>query len=146
MVGPPIQFTICGPGYARRQAWQASGRHAGLVALGLCFSYVACIRAAAIKSGVAPWMLPILPPNGRVVSRDEDRSAADAAGVEVFEGFGRGVQRVGLGVQGDLAGLGERHQLGQVVVGADDVADDVPLGGNDVQRRDVHSARHWMPM
>src|ERR1700677_2046551 len=67
---------------------------------------------------------------------DEDGAAADAAGVEVGEGVGGGGQGVGLGVEGDLAGLGEGHQLGELVVGADDVADDVALGGDDVQGRD----------
>ena len=32
---------------------------------------------------------------------------------------------------------GEHHQVGQVVVGADQVADEVDLGGDDVDRRDV---------
>src|ERR1700744_3401606 len=72
--------------------------------------------------------------------RDENGPAADAPGVEVVERFDRGVQRIGLGVQGDLAGLGQGHQLGQLVVGPDDVADDVALGGDDVQRRDVQRA------
>ncbi len=43
-------------------------------------------------------------------------------------------------MQGDLAGLSEDHQLGELVVGADDVADDVALGGDDVQRRDGQRA------
>src|SRR6516225_7858297 len=77
---------------------------------------------------------------GGLLLGDEDRPAADAARVQVGEGVRGGVQGVGPGVQGDLAGLRERHQLGQVVVGADDVADDVPLGGDDVQRRDVQRA------
>src|ERR1700722_6286831 len=51
-------------------------------------------------------------------------------------GRGGRVERVGLGVEGDLAGLGEGHQLGELVVGADDVADDVPLGRDDVEGRD----------
>ena len=32
---------------------------------------------------------------------------------------------------------GQRHQVAQVVVGADQVADEVDLGGDDVDRRDV---------
>src|ERR1700747_2184516 len=71
---------------------------------------------------------------------DEDGAAAYAAGVEVGEGFQRGLERVGLGVQGDLAVLGQHHQLGQLVVGSDDVADDVALGGDDVQGRDGQRA------
>ena len=43
-------------------------------------------------------------------------------------------------MQGDLTGLREHHELGQLVVGADDVADDVALGGDDVERRDLEPA------
>ena len=32
---------------------------------------------------------------------------------------------------------GQRHQFAQVVVGPDEVADEVDLGGDDVDRRDV---------
>src|ERR1022692_4552861 len=71
---------------------------------------------------------------------DEDGAAADPAGVEIRQRIRRGIQRVGPGVQGDLARLGQHHQLGEVVVGADDVADDVPLGRDDVERRDVQRA------
>src|SRR5690349_16642696 len=71
---------------------------------------------------------------------DEDRAAADPAGVEIGQRLGRLGQRVGPGVQGDLARLGQHHQLGQVVVGADDVADDVALGADHVERRDVQLA------
>src|SRR3984957_17363221 len=78
--------------------------------------------------------------NGPLALRHEDGAPADAAGVEVGEGVGGGGQGVGLGVQGDPAGLGGGHQLGQLVVGADDVADDVPLGGDDVEGRDRHGA------
>src|ERR1700745_468459 len=71
---------------------------------------------------------------------DEDGAAADPAGVEVGARVGRGVERVGLGVQGDLAVLGQHHQLGQFVIGTHDVADDVALGGDDVQGRDGQGA------
>src|SRR4051794_30390298 len=61
----------------------------------------------------------------------EDGPAAHAPGVEVGQRVEGRVQRVLLRVQGDLPGLGEHHQLGQVVVGAHEVADDVALGGDD---------------
>src|SRR5690349_4126706 len=73
-------------------------------------------------------------------SRYEDRAAAYAARVEIADRFHGGVQRVRLGVQRDLARLGEDHQLGKVGVRADDVADDVAFGGDDVQRRDLDRA------
>src|SRR3954452_8055296 len=65
--------------------------------------------------------------------RDEDRPAADVARVEVVQRVQRLVQRVLHGVQGDLPGLGQDHQLGEVVVGADDVADDVLLPRDEIQ-------------
>src|SRR4051794_7696386 len=73
-------------------------------------------------------------------SGNQDRPAAHTAGVEVVEGVERGIQRVLLGVQRDLPGLGQHHQLGEVVVGADDVADDVLLAADEVQRRDPQLA------
>src|SRR6476619_1327762 len=53
---------------------------------------------------------------------DEDRPAPYLAGVEIGQGLLRLGERIGLGVQGDLAGLREHHQLSELVVGADDVA------------------------
>src|SRR5215469_7924198 len=77
---------------------------------------------------------------GRAGLRDEDRAAAHADRVQVGEGLRCGPERVGPGVQGHLAVLGQDHQFGEIVVGPDDVADDVPLGGDDVQGRDVELA------
>ena len=48
--------------------------------------------------------------------------------------------RVGLGVQRNVARLGQHHQLGKVAVRADEVADDVDLRGDDVDRRDADRA------
>src|SRR6202453_1009365 len=90
-------------------------------------------RASAPKRS----SLAIRPPLREKRSRDEDRSTANPAAAEGGE---RGRERVCARVQGDLPGLGEDHQLGHVVVGADDVADDVALGGDNVQRRDVQLA------
>jgi len=45
-------------------------------------------------------------------SGNEDRAAADLAGVQIGQRLHGGVQWVGAGVQGDLAGLCEHHQLG----------------------------------
>src|SRR4051812_35971396 len=71
---------------------------------------------------------------------DEDRPAPDQAGVEVVQGLPGVGEGVGLRVQRDLACLGQHHELGQLVVGADDVADDVALGGDHVERWDDQRA------
>src|ERR1022692_1171319 len=59
---------------------------------------------------------------------DEDGAAAYPAGVEIRQRIRRGIQRVGPGVQGNLARLGQHHQLGEVVVSADDVEHDLGAG------------------
>src|SRR6266516_7956411 len=92
-------------------------------------------RASAPKRS----SLAIAPPKAGW-SGDEDRPAADPARVQVGECLDGRVQRVRPGVQGHPAALGQGHQLGEVVVGADDVPDDVALGGDDVERRDLHGA------
>src|ERR1700758_4199189 len=92
-------------------------------------------RASAPKRS----SLAIAPPNtGR--SGDEDRPAADPPRVQVGERLGGGIQRVRPGVQGHPAPLGQGHQLGGGVGGADGVPDDVALGGDDVERGDLHGA------
>src|SRR6202044_4101402 len=73
-------------------------------------------------------------------SGDENGAAAHPARIQIRERLHGAGQRVGAGMQGDLARLGQRHQLGQVVVGADDVAHDVALGGDDVERGDLQRA------
>ena len=52
------------------------------LAIGLTFAFVIMTM---VRRSAVPWpsMLPIFLANGRVVLRDEDRPAADAAGVEV---------------------------------------------------------------
>src|SRR5690606_40160754 len=61
----------------------------------------------------------------------------DVAVVEIGDGGLEVVERVLLGVQVDRAAAGQRHQVAQVVVGADQVADEVDLGGDDVDGRHV---------
>src|SRR6266481_2211891 len=85
---------------------------------------------------------PLTPTNERngAGSRHEDCPAADPASVQIGDRNDSLVERIERGVVGDLAGLREHHQLGQVDVSADDVADDVALGRDDVERRDVQRA------
>src|SRR5215213_6793172 len=72
--------------------------------------------------------------------RDQYAPSPQVAGVEILYGVVDGVQRVGRGVQVDLALGGEHHQFDEVVVGADQVARDVALGRDDVYSRDLHHA------
>src|SRR5689334_831236 len=69
-------------------------------------------------------------------SGDEDCPAADSARGQVVDGLLEVVERVLGGVQPDLALSRQRHELDQVVVGADQVADDVLLRGDEVDGRD----------
>src|ERR1700712_268916 len=92
------------------------------------FSYTACLREDR-GGGIATVLV------GERRSGDEDRPAADLPRVEVVQRVEGLVQGVLDRVQGDLPGLGQDHELGEIVVGADDVADDVLLPGHEVQRR-----------
>src|SRR6202165_4835088 len=78
---------------------------------------------------------------GRVVagvgSGHEDGPSPYLAGVEVVDGRLEAVEGVLHGVQMDRSAGGEHHQLAQVVVRADEVADEVDLVGDDVDRWDV---------
>src|SRR5215207_8348597 len=98
----------------------------------------------ASNTKVPSFIGPLLPGPARARFRswslagDEDRAGpGQPPVVEVVDGVVGGLQGVGLGVEGDLALGGQGHQLGQVVVGADDVADDVALGGDDLDGRDL---------
>src|SRR5438128_11708857 len=71
-------------------------------------------------------------------SRDQDAPAPEPALVEVGQCVTECVQRVRRGVKVDLPPCGQDHELHQVVVGADQVADEVDLGRDDVDGRDVH--------
>src|SRR5882757_7449984 len=70
--------------------------------------------------------------SARPMSGHEDRAPAYLAVVEVVEGLLEVGERVGGGVQGDLPAGGQHHQLGEVVVAAHQVADEVDLGRDDV--------------
>ncbi len=69
--------------------------------------------------------------------RDENRPAAHPAGIEIVECLLEVLEPVPSGVQGDLALGGKGHELLEVVVGADEISDEVDLGGDHVDRRDV---------
>src|SRR5918999_2070583 len=68
----------------------------------------------------------------RCALRNQDSSSPELAVVEVLYRVVYGVERIGRGVQVDLALGGEHHQFDEVVVGADQVAGDIALGRDDV--------------
>src|SRR3982074_3285460 len=70
--------------------------------------------------------------------RDQDAPAPEPALVEVGQCFTECVQRVRRSVKFDVSPCGQDHELHQVVVGADQVADEVDLGRDDVDGRDAH--------
>src|SRR5215208_204909 len=72
--------------------------------------------------------------------RNQYASSPQVAGVEILYRVVDGVQRVGRGVQTNLALGGEHHQFDEVVVGADQVACYVALGRDDVYGGDLHHA------
>src|SRR5262245_17143545 len=68
---------------------------------------------------------------------DEDPAALEPPVVEVRHRVVDGVQRIRARVQGHLALRRQRHQVLQVDVGPDEVADERDLPGDHVDRRDV---------
>src|SRR5919198_963975 len=64
--------------------------------------------------------------------RDEDAPAVQTAGLQIADGVVGGVKRIGAGVQDHFALSCQGHQLGQVVIGADEVAYEVDLRRDDV--------------
>src|SRR4051812_24701248 len=69
--------------------------------------------------------------------RDEDPAALEPPVVEVGHRVVDGVERIRARVQRDLALRGERHQVLEVDVRPDEVADERDLARDDVDRRDV---------
>ena len=64
----------------------------------------------------------------------------EASGVEVVHGGVDSVERVRPRVELHFALRGQHHQLGEVVVTADQIANDASLAGDDVDGRDVDRA------
>src|ERR1700730_1355050 len=90
------------------------------------------------RSSFAMVLLPFV---GGSVSRghsgDEDRASAHPARVEIVEGLLEVLQQIRRRAQRDFPLRRKGHQLLQVVVRAHQVADEVDLGGDDVDGRDV---------
>src|SRR5215218_6815305 len=102
------------------------------------FTVSASSSTPACSSRRASWLKwRILPTGGSPSGRDEDSAALEPPVVEVGHRVVDGVERIGRRVQRDLALRGQGHQVLQVDVGPDEVADERDLARDDVDRRDV---------
>src|SRR3954454_15783140 len=84
----------------------------------------------------AAWLKCRILPTSRRLG-DEDAAALQPPVVEVVHRVVDRVQRIGRGVQLDLALGGQRHQILQVDIRADEVPDERDLARDHVDRRDV---------
>src|SRR5215471_1232415 len=73
------------------------------------------------------------PPSGH-----ENRATSHLAVVQIVECRMEVSQRIRARVQGDLTTGGQDHQLGQIVVRADQVSDEVDLRRDDVDGRNAY--------
>src|SRR3954447_6803381 len=102
------------------------------------FTVSASSSTPACSSRRASWLKwRILPICGGLLGRNQDSAALEPPVVEIAHRVVDGVERVRRRVQGDLALRGERHQVLQVDVGPDEVADERDLARDHVYRRDV---------
>src|SRR6516165_110140 len=97
-------------------------------------SHIAGAKTMAIASSHSAGDMVATP------SGHENRAAAHLAVVQIVERLLEVSQWIGTRVQRDLTTGGQDHQLGQVVVGPDEVSDEVDLGRDDVDRRNVERA------
>src|SRR6476659_1907074 len=126
MVGGPVSFS--------RTAFRPFGPSVTLTASASALTPCSSRALASVLYRSSLAMVSFLPIGS---SGNQDGAAAHPARVEIVNRPLEFLQRVLAGVQLDLALCGEHHQLLQVVVGADQVADEVDLGGDDVDGGDV---------
>src|SRR4051794_34258085 len=94
-------------------------------------------RASWLKCSRLPIPGPLRGGVRRHAGRDEDPAALEPPVVEVGHRVVDGVQRIRARVQRDLALRGQRHEVLEVGVGADQIPDERDLARDDVDRRDV---------
>jgi len=70
----------------------------------------------------------------------EDTAAVEASALEVVHGIVDGVERVALGTERHSTLRRQGHELDEIVVGADKVAEEVDLGRDDVDRWHLEQA------
>src|SRR4029079_15106317 len=126
MVGGPVSFS--------RTAFRPFGPSVTLTASASALTPCSSRARASVLYRSSLAMVSFLPIGS---SGNQDRAAAHPARVEIVNRPLEFLQRVLARVQLHLALCGEHHQLLQVVVRADQVADEIDLGGDDVDRRNV---------
>src|SRR3984893_7871287 len=73
-------------------------------------------------------------------SGNENTATTQFAAIQVMDSVESGIERVNSRMQGHFALSGKRHQLGQIIVGTDEIADKVDLGRNDVDGGNIERA------
>src|SRR3954463_16815912 len=109
------------------------------------FTVLASSSTPAWSSRRASWLKCSRLPIGSLLGgggladalRDQDPAPLEPPVVEIGHRIVDGVQRIRARVQGHLALRRERHEVLQVDVGPDEVADERDLARDDVDRRDV---------
>src|SRR5712671_3831967 len=72
--------------------------------------------------------------------RHKNTATAQFAAIQVMDSVEGGIERVNSRMHGHFALSRERHQLGQIIVGTDKVADKVDLGRDDVDGGNIERA------
>src|SRR4029077_13768317 len=126
MVGGPVSFS--------RTAFRPWGPSVTLTASASALTPCSRRARASVLYRSSFAMVSFLPIGS---SGNQNGAAAHPARVEIVNGPLEFLQRVLAGMQLHLALRGQYHQLRQVVVRADQVADEVDLGGDDVDGGDV---------
>src|SRR5262245_33334836 len=124
MVGGPVSFS--------RTAFRPFGPSVTLTASARALTPCSRRARASVLYRSSFAMVMFLSTSG-----DQDGAAAHSPRVEIVYCSLEFVERVFVGVQCDLAPGRQHHQLLQIVVRAHQVADEVDLGGDDVDRGNV---------
>src|SRR5207247_2431229 len=74
------------------------------------------------------------------VSGNENAPTAQLATIQIMDRIGSSIQRIDRRMQGHLALSGQGHELSQVIIGADQVANEVNLGRDNIDRGDSELA------
>jgi hypothetical protein len=85
-------------------------------------------ETSGLRSRIMVGAIPCGRPRPYSPSRHKNPSSTQLAGVEIPNRIVSGLERVNRCMQGYFALGCQRHQLSQIIVGSDEVADEVDLG------------------